>query len=348
MMRSDKTAMSSNAKKLAPGEWLVGVEIGGTKLQLGLGRDTGDLKAIRRVGVDPAGGARGILEQIAFELDQLIHGANLDFAAVAAVGVGFGGPVDRLGGTVRNSYQIEGWTQFDLRSWFQGRFHGRRGQPPPVVLLNDADAAALGEARWGRGKGCSPLVYVTVGSGVGGGLVIDGALCPGSIQGPGAMELGHLRIARANNQELEAVASGWALASRAKARWHEAGASTLRDLVDGDVESVTGEIVGIAAGLGDPVCREVVEQAVDAMVEALTAVVVLIGPQRIILGGGVSLMEEDLWIKPIEQGLRREVPAMFRDTIDLVRPKLGDHVVLHGAIAAAHDVWEQVASSYRT
>ena len=144
----------------------LGIEIGGTKLQLAVGTGNDDhLAAIERRQVDPSRGANGILEQIDSAGAALLSRFN-----VGAIGIGFGGPVDAAEGRVVKSHQIAGWENAPLRDWCQSTL-GR-----PTTLGNDCDAAALAEARFGAGAGRRIVFFVTVGTGVGGGLVIDDKL----------------------------------------------------------------------------------------------------------------------------------------------------------------------------
>ena len=149
---------------------VLGIEIGGSKLQLVAG--TGDRSILdrRRMTVDPSAGGAGIRRMIAEALPDLIRRWN-----PGAVGVGFGGPVDWRRGTIRCSHQIEGWADFPLGAWLKERVRF------PVRVDNDANVATLGEARRGAGVERNPVFYVTLGSGVGGGLVVDGRIYHGEI-----------------------------------------------------------------------------------------------------------------------------------------------------------------------
>ena len=159
----------------------LGIEIGGTKLQLGIGRGDGsDLIALHRHDVDAWRGAGGILEQI-----EKSAAALLQKFAVTKIGIGFGGPVDAAAGRVIKSHQVAGWDDVLLADWC------RRTFGVPAVLGNDCDCAALAEARFGAGKGSRCVFFVTVGTGIGGGLVIDGRLHGAGR--PAVAEIGHLR-----------------------------------------------------------------------------------------------------------------------------------------------------------
>ena len=308
---------------------LLGLEIGGTKLQLGLGDGAGRVDRWARLPVDPAAGAAGILAQIA-------GAARALGAAPDAIGVGFGGPIDADRGVVVRSHQVEGWDGFPLADWC------RRGLGAGAVSVrNDSDAAALGEARFGAGEGLSPVLYVNSGSGVGGGLVVDGRIYRGC--GLGAVEVGHLLLAdpAGGASSLEGLASGWAIGRAGRAaveRLGRVGASApLVDLCGGEPARVTGVVVADAARLGDVEAFRILETATTAMGQALAHAVTLLAPRRVILGGGVAQVGEALWLGPIRRVLEARVFPPFRGTFDVVAARLGQDVVVHGALALARD-----------
>src|SRR6186713_3027655 len=187
----------------------LGIEIGGTKLQLGVGAgDGGELAALARHDIDIANGAAGILEQIERSATALIQKHPVE-----RIGFGFGGPIDSSAGMVTKSHQVAGWEGFPLARWC------RESLGKPAVLGNDCDVAALAEARFGAGRGAGSVLYVTVGTGIGGGLVLGGNL-HGSGR-PAVAEIGHLRPGlNADDAEMtvESLAAGPAIAAAAVAR----------------------------------------------------------------------------------------------------------------------------------
>ena len=193
----------------------LGIEIGGTKLQLGLGAGDGVIHALWRGTVVPADGADGIRRQIMQAIPELLASAERGRDELKGVGIGFGGPVDDATRTVIKSHQIAGWDGFPLAGWIEEMLG------LPTVLGNDADVAGLAEALFGAGKGLSPIFYITIGSGIGGGLIINGEIYRGC--GKGAAEIGHLgcrdRLTRIRESLLpfllETYASGWGIARMA-------------------------------------------------------------------------------------------------------------------------------------
>lgn len=317
---------------------LLGVEIGGTKLQLGLGDPNGHLLALERLTVQPERGAAGIREQIWASVGPLVARECGSPGDIRALGVGFGGPVDAYTGTVVKSHQIDGWDQFPLANWFHQELGIAR-----VAVQNDADTAGLGEARFGAGKGHSPILYVTVGSGIGGGLILDGRIYRGS--GHGATEIGHLWVddERAGCKKLlEHVASGWAIGAAGRELLESVSgrseAPLLYDLAEGQPTAVTGALVADAAQRGDAGAARILAGARSALAQALGHAVTLLAPRRIILGGGVSTLPHAIWLEPIRALVEERVFGPFRGTYDVVTAALGEEVVIHGALALAADM----------
>ncbi len=299
---------------------LLGIEIGGTKLQLGLGQGDGKLAGLWRGRIDRARGPHGIRQQIVDAVPQLLCEADTSAGALEAVGVGFGGPVDDARHTVIKSHQIEGWDDFPLADWI-GDFLRL-----PAFLANDSDAAGLAEAVAGAGSGLSPIYYMNIGSGIGGGFVIDQKVYRGT--GRGAAETGHLRIASwtrdgLSYSTLEDLASGWALERQAR--------ELVKDKT-GSTKDLTVKQIGQLAQAGNAFLRKLLESALDAIAEALCHVIALLCPRRIVLGGGVALLGEEILFAPLRERVNKRVFAPFAGCFDIVPAALGEEVVVHGAL----------------
>jgi glucokinase len=312
------------------GDLYLAVEIGGSKLQAALGDGAGAVFQLERVKARPAEGREGICRQIAELVGVLLEKAGRKSAAVAGAAIGFGGPVDARQGLVLTSHQVGGWSGFPLVDWF------RETIGLPVVLGNDSDLAGLGEAHFGAGKGFSPIVYMNIGSGIGGALVVDGRLYTG--QGLGAAEIGHLRIrpdeAGKPWRTLESLASGWGMANAA--RNAATPGSTMLSLAGGSSEAITTEILIAAARQGDEAALEVWQSAIEVLGVAIANVTTLLHPARFILGGGVSLVGEFL-LEPLRKQFQRQAFAPFVGTTEIVLAGLGEEVVLHGALKLARE-----------
>lgn len=337
----------------------LGIEIGGTKLQLGVGPgDSATLVEVRRFDVNAADGAAGIRGQIERAGRELVKKH-----AVQLVGYGFGGPVNAARGRVIKSHQIDGWDDFPLAEWT------KKTLGAPAVLGNDADMAGLAEARFGAGKGKNPVVYVTVGTGIGGGLIVDGKPFQG--HGPAVAEIGHLRPglhADRADQTVESIASGWGIAAAAQAYLsgpisHQLGAFrggsqpmkpelVLRHLIeteavieehaadllrrcDGEPEDLTAKIVGEAAQDNNLLARDVLFHACQTLGWAIAQVITLVSPAVVVVGGGVSLIGEEHFFKPLRAAVDRFVFPPLGGTFRIVPAKLGEEMVVYGALALA-------------
>ncbi|MFQ3650433.1 MAG: ROK family protein [Gemmataceae bacterium] len=286
----------------------LGIEIGGTKLQLGVGDDSGTLVARWQGSVDAARGAEGIREQIVAALP------HLPIQKVRRVGIGFGGPVDDHTRTVIKSHQIAGWEDFPLADWIS-ELVGK-----PAVLGNDSDVAGLAEARHGAGKGESPLFYMNIGTGIGGALILDGQIYRGV--GRGAAEIGHLIVSHAVDASLtlESLASGPAIARMASQAFRE---------------PLTAEQVAQRALAGLPHYDLLFDNATHHLATALCHVITLLCPRRIVIGGGVAQVGERLLFEPLRRKVAEQCFAPFRGLTQIVPAALGQEVVVHGAIALA-------------
>lgn len=314
----------------------VGIEIGGTKLQMGIGAGDGELKALWRGAVDTKAGVEGIRQRLMEGWHELRRHKAVDAAALRGAGIGFGGPVDAKAQTIIRSFQIDGWEGFALAEWV-GRLLGL-----PAVLGNDADVAGLGEARYGAGKGLSPVFYVTVGSGVGGGLIIDGKIYPGC--GRGSAEIGHLQIAGESDgkviwQVLEKWASGWAIQQFVREKLRGGAKSVVLQMAGGEIDKVTTKEIADAARAGDELALLALARAWDAIAAGLCHVIALLCPRKIIIGGGVSLMGETLFFEPVRARVAQRVFQPFAGLTQIVPAQLGEAVVVHGAVALASDTF---------
>jgi glucokinase len=319
----------------------LGIEIGGTKLQLGVGPGDGSLVGLWRGTVDVVAGPEGIRRQIMAAVPELLNPFGLGRSQIRGVGIGFGGPVDDTTRTIIKSHQIDGWDHFPLADWITQMLGW------PTVLGNDADVAGLAEALFGAGKGLSPIFYMTIGSGIGGGLIINGEIYRGC--GRGAAEAGHLTMIGTHvsqsgcaiNTEgpLEDYASGWAIARDADHElWKGEGkGSLLLRLVEGETQLITAQHVAQAAQEGDGFALEILQHTWGYLAEAICHVIVLLCPRRIVIGGGVSLMGEKLFFEPLRKLVAERVFKPFADCYDIVPAALGEEVVVHGALALAQE-----------
>ncbi len=297
----------------------VGIEIGGTKLQIVAGNAARIHERVR-LSVDKSLGAEGIRHQLAMALQELLTRVQ-----ASAIGLGFGGPVDWKSGTIALSHQIGGWSQFDIKSWL----HSLTGLP--VFVDNDANVAALGEAIYGAGMGLNPVFYVTLGSGVGGGLIADKQIYHGAV--PGEAEIGHIRLDRDGNT-VESRCSGWAVDAKIQQLIKQSPESILSDLVQ---HTQAGQAKHLATALqkGDKLAMRILEETAQDLTFGLSHVVHLFHPEILILGGGLSLIGE-----PLQQAVAKALPSYIMNAFlpgPLIRlAQLQEDAVPIGALALAH------------
>ncbi len=298
----------------------IGIEIGGTKIQIVAGNADGTFLERHRLAADRARGGAGIREQIAAVVPGLMARHR-----ITSVGVGFGGPVDPKTGLICCSHQVPGWHEFPLGDWM------RELTGLPVAVENDANVAALGEALRGAGRGFGCVFWINMGSGVGGGMVVDGRLYHGAR--PGEAEIGHLRLDR-SGRIVEEACSGWAVDRRIRDAvvGHEGGlaqAVRAQTTEGGEARHLRG-----ALDAGDPVALKILVAVADDLAFALSHAVHLFHPEIIVVGGGLSLVGE-----PLRAAMAAALPAYlmeaFRPGPQVALAGLGEDSVPVGALALA-------------
>lgn len=297
----------------------IGIEIGGTKLQMVTGNESGSIDRHFRATVDLAAGAAGIRSAISDCLEEWQIGEE-----IAGLGVGFGGPVDWQRGVIRTSHHVEGWAQFDLKGWLEEKTQ------KPVAIDNDANTAALGEALHGAGIDFRRVFYMTIGSGIGGGMVVDGNIYHG--RAPGEVEIGHLRLNK-TGLTLESACSGWAVNTKVLASIEEDPGGLLARLHK-DADGPPAALLVPAIQKGDTTANRLLAAVADDIGFALSHVVHLFHPDVLIIGGGLSLLGEPLRAA-VAQSLEPYIMQAFLPPPPLHLAVLGENVVPTGALALA-------------
>lgn len=296
----------------------LGIEIGGTKLQLVLGNEEAKILERFRFTVNPEQGAKGIKKQIREGLDKIrLH-------TVSAIGIGFGGPVDHQSGRILTSYQVPGWGDFVLQDWLE------KLTRIPVWLDNDANVACLGESLYGAGVKSVQVFYVTLGSGVGAGLVINKKIYHGAKNSEA--EFGHIRLDK-GGRTVESSCSGWAVDQKIR-KYVELNPDSVLSQLTKDLSRGEARVLKPALDRQDQATLRIVEETTDDLAFALSHVVHLLNPETIILGGGLSLIGE-----PLRQRVEQKLPGYV---MDVLRPgpsiqlsTLKEDAVPVGALALA-------------
>ncbi len=287
--------------------WVVGVDIGGTNLVVGLVPVTGGpAYGLRSRATQPERGADAAVADIRRMAEEAIretletHGGSRD--DVIGVGIGCPGPLDLDAGVVVETPNL-GWDGYPVRD----RISQALGLP--ATLDNDANCATYGEWWMGAGRGARSLVGLTLGTGIGGGVVLDGRLVRGASGSAG--EVGHMtidlhgrRCACGNYGCLEAYASGPNIAARAREGLEVGYRSSIPDLVDGDLSRITALTVYEALVGGDPYAREVLVETAKFLAAGIANLVNVLNPERVVLVGGVTRAGDHLLV-PLRGEVRR-------------------------------------------
>lgn len=312
-------------------QYAIGVDLGGTKTLTALVDGHGRVIARVRVAT-PTAGPDCVVEGIAACLAELSAMTGIATSSAIGVGVGAPGPLDPDAGVVFEPPNLPGWRDVPLAALMAERLGVR------IFVENDANAAAMGERWVGAGHGVDDLIYLTVSTGIGGGLILGGRLYRGASGTAG--EVGHMVIARdgprcgcGRNGCLEALASGTAIAREARLAV-ESGRPTVLSQVP--PEAITSEAVARAAGDGDPLAREVFAGAAAALGVGITNLVNLLNPALVIVGGGVS-RAGDLLFAPVRRIVQEESFDRPGAAVRVVPAALGDDVGVIGAAAVAYE-----------
>lgn len=299
-------------------------DLGGTELRAALVEGERKVLAFASVPTPAKEGPDAVIAQMAVLAEKILIEAPQ--ARPLGVGVAAPGPLDPIAGIVIAPPTLSGWREVPLASLLEDRFN------LPVRLENDANAAALGEWRFGAGRGTASMVFVTVSTGIGGGVIADGRILHGRRGLAG--EIGHMTVTSQSARCFcgavgcfEAVASGTALGRRASALTQQGDGSVLRTLAsDGEV---TGRHVVAAARGGDETALALVAEEGRWLGIGFTNLLHLYSPDMIVMGGGIS-DGFDLLQKPIEETIRARAMFAYRD-VPVVRAQLGQQAGLIGA-----------------
>jgi glucokinase len=300
---------------------VLALDVGGTKLAAGVVDGSGRVHSFVVAPSDAERGPEATLARL-FDLGRrAVDESGAAWPEIVAVGIGCGGPLDAERGVLIAPPHLPGWHDVPITELAEREFER------PVTLENDATAAAAGEHRWGAGAGTSNMVYLTLSTGVGGGVVIGGRLYRGS-RGNGG-ELGHVTVdwhgrpCRGCGRRgcLEAYVSGTSIAERAR----EAG-----------LPFATAEDVAAAARGGDAGAKALWDETVEALACGVTSIVNLFEPELVVIGGGVSRSGEQL-IGPVRDLVRASTMKPAGEKADIVASAFGDHVGVVGAAAIVYD-----------
>lgn len=305
-------------------EWIIGVDLGGTRLRAA--RLSADLDVLARDETPTLAdeGFDATIGRVKAIIRRMLPDAGSG-DTVAGIGVSIPGPTNPFTGVVELGTNLKGWQNVPLVQILRDEFN------LPVYIGNDANVAAMAETAKGAAVNYRHVIFITVSTGIGGGVIVDGRLLLGK-SGLGA-EVGHMVILVDGEHisTLEKEAAGPALVRQARARLEAGEPSIIRERVGGDLAQITGRIVGDAARDGDPLALSIVQRAGRIVGYGITSLLHLFNPEIVILGGGVSTLGE-LLFAPMREAIAATVidPEYNRELV-IAPARLGDNVSLVGA-----------------
>ncbi|MYD10188.1 MAG: ROK family protein [Chloroflexi bacterium] len=305
-------------------EQIIAVDLGGTQIRAA--RYDSELNILQRESTltQAAQGPQATVKRMKAYIDKVMPA---DRAEVQGIGISSPGPLNPKTGVVIAPPNLPGWDNVPLGDMIADTFE------LPVYVANDANVAALAEASKGAAQGCRHVVYITVSTGIGSGIISDGRLVSG--QAGLAAELGHIPVIVETNKvsSIELEAAGPAIARRAQAALSEGAASMLPELVAGDLKRIDARTVGKAAAAGDALSIATLAHAGRVIGLAIVTTVLLFNPEIVVVGGGVT-KTGDLLFAPMRQAVADHIlDGAFVKDLRIERAALGDDVALVGAAA---------------
>ncbi|MBM4422866.1 MAG: ROK family protein [Chloroflexi bacterium] len=309
----------------------IAVDVGGTNIRAA--RYTPDGQLLARAHYDTPTHSGAAMERIIAAITDVMP----DPREVRAIGIGAPGPLDPKTGIVLRAPNLPGWEDFPLRETMEKRFG------LPTTIGNDANMAAMGEWKFGAGRGHDDVLYLTISTGIGGGVISGGRLVVGA-RGL-ATELGHVTVAPdgpvcgcGQRGHLEALASGPAIGLTARIRLHGGAESKITEMVGGEIDSVTAKHVGMAALAGDEFAIGLLNEAGTYIGRAIADFLHMFNPSIVILGGGVAINVGDPLFRPARKAMQQRWMGSVYDCA-IVPAQLGDDVGLLGTLALAMETY---------
>lgn len=306
----------------------IGIDVGGTNVKIALVDENGNIIHSNSVPTYAKMGYDYTVNNIKQAIKDVMSATNTDANSISGIGFDLPGQVDYQTGIVKRITNIPGWVNVPIAKNIEDEFH------IPTKIDNDVRCAALGEMKFGAGRGCQNFVCITVGTGIGSGLVINGKIVRGASNAAG--EIGHIKL-QANGGPicgcgdtgcLEAYASGPSIVAMAQ-DYIKGGKSTKFRELAGDDE-ITPYIVAKAASEGDLVAKRIFEIVGEYIGIGLTSVINLLNPERVIIGGGVAAAG-DLLLDPIRRTIKDRAMAVAGDAVEIVPAQLGNSAGVIGA-----------------
>ena len=304
----------------------IGIDVGGTNVKIALVDDKGSIIYSNSVPTRAELGYEYTVNNIKQAIRDLMSETKV--TSIEGIGFDFPGQIDYKNGIVRLAPNIPGWVNIPIAKIIEDEFK------IPTRIDNDVHCAALGELNFGAGKGCENFICMTVGTGIGSGIVINGKLVRGASNAAG--ELGHIKLQMhegplcgcGDHGCLEAFASGPSIVAMAEEYILGGKSTKFRELASGG--EITPFIVAEAAKQGDPVARRIFARIGEYIGFGLSSVVNLLNPEKIIIGGGVA-DAGDILLDPIKETIKKRAMVVAGSAVEIVPAKLGNTAGVIGA-----------------
>ena len=310
---------------------VAGIDIGGTKIAVALQTHEGERVASRRLPTEVALGPARILENVSLVIEEMIAETSIK---LSAIGIGCPGPIDIQNGLVMSPVNLPDWNRFPIVEIVENRFG------VPVILDNDANAAAFGEYFHGAGREFQDMLYVTISTGIGGAIICGGQIHHGVQSGAG--EIGHM-IVKSDGVKcrcgtfgcLETIASGTGIARRMREMLASQNGRNAEKY-----QHITTENVVEAVKNNDETARKIWDETIKYLAIGISNAITLIAPEAVIIGGGVSSAGE-LLLEPLRREIRKNVTMLPIEKVEILKASLGSESGVCGALMLAQKIYEK-------
>ena len=316
------------------GEIFAGIDLGGTKILVLIADASGNVLGQARVATQAAQGPEAVLARIADTVRGAAADAQIDLSAIRAAGVSAPGPIDTAAGVITDPPNLPGWHNVPLAKTLHDRL------AIPALLENDANCQAVAEHQFGAGRGYSHMLFITVSTGIGGGVILNDELYAGASGAAG--EVGHIGVSvdgpkcgAGHVGCLEAFASGTAIAARAREMIAAGGLIRTARLAEQD-PPVSAKTVFLAGQQGEAEATALIESAGRYLGIGLASLINVFNPQAIVIGGGVANMGETILGPAVETARTRSFAQSFMD-VRIIEGELGERAAALGAIAVVRN-----------
>lgn len=320
---------------------VAGIDIGGTKIAVALENLSGEKIAARQLPTRVEIGPDAVIEEVSRVLEEMLDENRV---RLVSIGIGCPSPIDLEKGLVMAPSNLPDWNNFPIVKLFSERFK------VPVILDNDANTAALGEFVYGAGRGYQNIVYITVSTGIGGGIILNGEIFHGVSAGAG--ELGHtivqpdgVRCNCGSTGCLETICAGVHIARRAREKL-AAGVPSLMNELAANHNEVSAKTVVDALRQNDKLAADIWEETCRFLAIGVGNIITLLAPEAVIIGGGIASAAGELLFAPLRRMVPNFVSMIPKEKINIIPAQLGGESGAAGALVIARKAYSNTLKTY--